>query len=342
MEGRPVSSAVSAKTELLKQRVAEEVESRREQLLELSRTIHANPELSWKEYEAAALVADTMRAAGFATELGAYGVETAVEAVIGDGDLTVAICAEYDALPGIGHGCGHNVIATVGVGAALALAPIAQEAGLRVKLLGTPAEEHGGGKVAMLKAGAWEDVDFSMMVHGMTGVDLGADARPSTAGDRFEGVFHGHTAHAAAMPEQGINAAAAATLALTALGLLRQTVPKSTNMTAFISLGGEATNVIPDKAVVQVELRAFDIDLACAEEAGAGLFRVPRSPPVAPGTGRRPNILCPGGLRPGAGRLLGRQPAHPRTHHHGRSERHQRRLDRHGQRGPRWCPRSIH
>lgn len=261
MEGRPVSSAVSAKTELLKQRVAEEVESRREQLLELSRTIHANPELSWKEYEAAALVADTMRAAGFATELGAYGVETAVEAVIGDGDLTVAICAEYDALPGIGHGCGHNVIATAAVGAALALAPIAQEAGLRVKLLGTPAEEHGGGKVAMLKAGAWEDVDFSMMVHGMTGVDIGADAMPSTAVDRFEVVFHGLTAHAAAMPEQGINAAAAATLALTALGLLRQTVPKSTNMNAFISLGGEATNVIPDKAVVQVELRAFDIDI---------------------------------------------------------------------------------
>ncbi len=295
MEGRPVSSAVSAKTELLKQRVAEEVESRREQLLELSRTIHANPELSWKEYEAAALVADTMRAAGFATELGAYGVETAVEAVIGDGDLTVAICAEYDALPGIGHGCGHNVIATVGVGAALALAPIAQEAGLRVKLLGTPAEEHGGGKVAMLKAGAWEDVDFSMMVHGMTGVDLGADARPSTAGDRFEGVFHGHTAHAAAMPEQGINAAAAATLALTALGLLRQTVPKSTNMTAFISLGGEATNVIPDKAVVQVELRAFDIDiwralkkrvLACFEGAaiatGCTWHWAPTEYPYAP------------------------------------------------------------
>ncbi|MFT3833561.1 MAG: amidohydrolase [Micropruina sp.] len=256
-----MSSAVSTKSELLKQRVAEEVASRREQLLELSRAIHANPELSWKEYAASALVADTMSAAGFTTELGAYGVETAVEAVIGDGDLTVAICAEYDALPGIGHGCGHNVIATAGVGAALALAPLANEAGLRVKLLGTPAEEHGGGKVAMLKAGAWEDVDFSMMVHGMTGVDIGAAAMPSTAVDRFEVVFHGLTAHAAAMPEQGINAAAAATLALTAIGLLRQTVPKATNMNAFISHGGEATNVIPDKVIVQVELRAFDLDI---------------------------------------------------------------------------------
>ncbi|MFT4217778.1 MAG: amidohydrolase [Micropruina sp.] len=255
------SSSIADKTQVLKRRVAEDVERRREQLLELSRAIHANPELSWKEYEASARIAEIMREAGFASELGAYGVETAVEAVIGDGDLTVAICAEYDALPGIGHGCGHNVIATAGVGAALALAPVAQEAGLRVKLLGTPAEEHGGGKVALLKAGAWEDVDFSMMVHGMTGQDVSAAGMASTAVDRFEVVFHGLTAHAAAMPEQGINAASAATLALTAIGLLRQTVPKSTNMNAFVSLGGEATNVIPDKAVVQVELRAFEIDI---------------------------------------------------------------------------------
>ncbi|MFT4295250.1 MAG: amidohydrolase [Micropruina sp.] len=291
-----MSSAGTADKALeLKQRVAQDVESRREQLLGLSRAIHANPELSWKEYQAAALVAQTMREAGFATELGAYGVETAVEAVIGDGDLTVAICAEYDALPGIGHGCGHNVIATAGVGAALALAPVAQEAGLRVKLLGTPAEEHGGGKVAMLKAGAWEDVDFSLMVHGMTGQDGSAAGMASTAVDRFEVVFHGLTAHAAAMPEQGINAAAAATLALTAIGLLRQTVPKQTNMNAFISLGGEATNVIPDKAVVQVELRAFEIDmwralkkrvLACFEGAaiatGCGWDWAPTEYPYAP------------------------------------------------------------
>ena len=142
--------------------------------------------------------------AGFAVEVGAYGLETAVEAIYGDGDLTVAICAEYDALPGIGHGCGHNVIASAGVGAALALAPVAKDAGLRIKLLGTPAEEHGGGKVPMLLAGAWEDVDFSLMVHGMTGEDSSATAFAATAVDRFEVVFHGLTAHAAGMPEHGI------------------------------------------------------------------------------------------------------------------------------------------
>ncbi|BAK33572.1 putative amidohydrolase [Microlunatus phosphovorus NM-1] len=249
------------KTQLLKDQAAAEVERRKPQLLELSREIHANPELSWQEFKASARIADIMRDAGFATELGAYGIETAVEATFGEGDLTVAVCAEYDALPGIGHGCGHNVIATAGVGAALALASVADEAGLRVKLLGTPAEEHGGGKVAMLLAGAWEDVDFSLMVHGMTGEDGSASGFHSTAVDRFEVIFHGLTAHAAAMPDQGINAAAAATLALTAIGLLRQHVPKETNMNAFVSLGGEATNVIPDKTVVQVELRAYDIDI---------------------------------------------------------------------------------
>jgi amidohydrolase len=244
-----------------KHRAAGEVEQRRDLLLDLSHTIHANPELSWEEHEAAALVAEVLSGAGFDVELGAYGVPTAVEAVYGDGDLTVAICAEYDALPGSGHACGHNVIAAAGVGAALALAPLADEAGLRVKLLGTPAEEHGGGKVSMLKEGAWEDVDFSLMVHGMTGQDHPAASFRSTAVDRFEVVFTGRTAHAAGMPEQGINAGAASTLALTAIALLRQQLPKETNLNAFTSLGGEATNIIPDRTVLQVELRAYDLDL---------------------------------------------------------------------------------
>ncbi len=260
----------------VKQRASDDVDARREQLIALSHTIHANPELSWEEHEAAALVARTLTEAGFDVELGAFGLPTAVEAVYGDGDLTVAICAEYDALPGIGHGCGHNVIAAAGVGAALALASVADEAGLRIKLLGTPAEEHGGGKVPMLLAGAWEDADFSLMVHGMTGEDASASSFAATAVDRFEVTFHGRTAHAAGMPEQGINAGSAATLALTAIGLLRQHLPKQVNLNAFVSHGGEATNIIPDRAVLQAEIRALDIDvwrdvkkrmLACFEGA---------------------------------------------------------------------------
>nr|WP_281347445.1 M20/M25/M40 family metallo-hydrolase [Kocuria coralli] len=167
----------------------------------------------------------------------------------------------------MGHACGHNVIAASGVGAALGLAKVAGDAGLRVKLLGTPAEEHGGGKVSLLEAGAFEDADFSLMVHGMTaspdmtGDSHSAKGMKSTAVDRFQVVYTGHTSHAAAAPELGINASNAAVLALNALAMLRQQLPKETNMNAFISLGGEATNIIPERTVVQVELRAYDLGI---------------------------------------------------------------------------------
>ncbi|WP_454294301.1 hypothetical protein [Salana multivorans] len=141
-----------------------EIERRRDDLIALSHAIHENPELSWQEHEAAALVGKTLSEAGFDVVVGAYDIPTAVEATFGDGDLTAVICAEYDALPGIGHACGHNVIASAGVGAALGLAAVANEAGLRVKLLGTPAEEHGGGKVSLLNAGAFEGADAKIVV----------------------------------------------------------------------------------------------------------------------------------------------------------------------------------
>ncbi|RBP63582.1 amidohydrolase [Brevibacterium sanguinis] len=251
----------------MKNRTSAKVDSLRELLLTLSHTIHANPELSWEEFESAKLIAETLNAAGFDTEVGAYGVETAVEAVTGSGDLVVAICSEYDALPGIGHGCGHNVIASAGVGAALALAEVADELGITVKLLGTPAEEHGGGKVAMLEAGAWEDADISLMIHGMTETpgmtadSHGARSMNATAVDRFKVDFTGKTAHAAGMPEQGINASNAAVLALNAIAMLRQHLPKEVNLNAFISEGGQATNIIPEHTTVQVEVRAFDLDI---------------------------------------------------------------------------------
>jgi amidohydrolase len=253
-----------------------EVMARSESLIELSHDIHDDPELSWEEHRAAARIAELLASAGFDVTVGAYDVPTAVEAVLGDGDLTVAICAEYDALPGIGHGCGHNVIAAAGVGAALALAPVARSVGLRVKLLGTPAEEHGGGKVALLRAGAFEDADFSMMVHGMTGTDTSAAGFTGTAVDRFEVTFHGRAAHAAGMPWEAVNAGAAATLALTAVALLRQHIVKSANLNGYISEGGQVTNIIPDRTVIQMEVRARDIDewrslkqraLACFEGA---------------------------------------------------------------------------
>jgi amidohydrolase len=256
-----IEPSVTIPPALARQRVSEELQQRRAELVQLSRAIHADPEVSYQEHRAAGRVAEMLRAGGFDVEVGAYGLETAVEAVTGDGDLTVVICAEYDALPAIGHACGHNIIAAAGVGAALALAAVAQEAGLRVKLLGTPAEEHGGGKVDLLLRGAWEDASFSLMVHGMTGADLPCSAFASTAVDRFAVTFTGVAAHAAGAPERGINAGAAATLALSALGLLRQHLPVGVNVNGFVSHGGEATNIIPDTTVVQVEVRAYDLDI---------------------------------------------------------------------------------
>ncbi len=274
---------------------AAEVARRSGTILHLSHEIHADPELSWHEHRAARRVADVLIEAGFAVETGVYGVATAVEAVHGDGDLTVAICAEYDALPGIGHACGHNMIAAAAVGAAMALMPVAERAGLRVKLLGTPAEEHGGGKVAMLTAGAWEDVDLSLMVHGTGGTDGHADAFDSTAVDRFEVTFTGRAAHAAGSPERGVNAGAAATLALTALAFLRQHIPAGSSVNGIISLGGEATNIVPDRTVLQAEVRAADLDvwrdlrrrvLACFEGAaiatGCEWSHAPTEHPYAP------------------------------------------------------------
>jgi amidohydrolase len=230
------------------------------ELLDVSHTLHANPELAFDEHKSAALLADRLRDAGFDVTVGCYGLDTAIEATYGSGDFVVAVCAEYDALPGIGHACGHNIIATAGLGAALALAAVADHAGIRVKLLGTPAEEHGGGKVLMLREGAWEDATVSLMVHGGPGVDMRCDEYGSQAVDRFQVTYSGHAAHAAAAPQQGVNALDAATIALTSIGLLRQQLPDNVRVAAIVSEGGEVTNVIPARTRIDAEVRAFDME----------------------------------------------------------------------------------
>ncbi len=243
-----------------KQAVRDELEKHKDAILELNHAIHADPEISWEEHRAVERIATFLREYGFDVKVGVYGCDTAFEAVIGDGDLTVALCSEYDALPVIGHGCGHNVIATIGVGAAIALAPLAQEAGLRLKLLGTPAEEHGGGKVAMLREGAWEDSAISMMVHGMSGHDTSAKIKLYTAVDRFKVTFHGLGAHAAASPWNAHSATSAAVLALNGIALLRQHMVPGVNMNAYIEESGHATNIIAEKSVIQMEVRALEVD----------------------------------------------------------------------------------
>lgn len=243
-----------------KQRSADAVRSWEQRLVEISHEIHDDPEIAFEEVRAANLVAGALRDAGFTATVGAFGVDTAIDASFGDGEFVVAICAEYDALPVIGHACGHNVIAAAGLGAAIALAAIADDAGLTVKLLGTPAEEHGGGKVLMLEGGAWEDATVSLMVHGAPGIDVRCESFATQAVDRFQITYTGRPAHAAAAPDKGVNALDAATIALTAIGLLRQQLPGTARTAAVITQGGEVTNIIPARTVLQAEVRSFDLD----------------------------------------------------------------------------------
>ena len=188
-------------------------------LVELSHAVHSHPELAFEEERAAAWVADAL-SGPFSIAAGVCELPTAFVATAGTGPLTVAICAEYDALPSIGHACGHNVIAAAAVGAGLALAPLADELGITVKVIGTPAEEKGGGKVLLLERGAFAGVHAAMMVHPMARDDM--EQMPCLAVQDYEVHFHGKTAHASAFPELGINAADAITVSQTAIGLLRQ------------------------------------------------------------------------------------------------------------------------
>ncbi len=230
----------------------------RERLVTLSHEVHAHPEVAFEEHRSAAAVQAVLADAGFAVEPGTAGLPTAFTATYGSGEFVVGICAEYDALPGIGHACGHNIIASSAVGAALGLAPLADELGITVKVLGTPAEEHGGGKVLMLEGGAFDDLTVAMMVHPGP-----LDAHPSitrTQGVcRFAATFTGRPAHAAAAPQLGINAADAAVVAQVAIGLLRQQLPATARVAAFVREGGRATNIIPERVVVDFEVREFDL-----------------------------------------------------------------------------------
>lgn len=227
-------------------------------LLRLSHEISDDPELAFAEVRAAERVAALLERRGFAVTRGAYELPTSVEGVFGTGDLTVVIPCEYDALPTVGHACGHNVIATASVGAALGLAEVADELGLRVVLLGTPAEEDGGGKILLLQRGAWDDAALSLMVHPAPAGQLPASGHLTLALEHIEIEFTGRAAHAAAMPHTGINAGDAVTLTQVGIGLLRQQLPKSIVVASRVVEAGEATNVIPARGLMEIEIRGTD------------------------------------------------------------------------------------
>ena len=226
-------------------------------LVALSRDIFAHPELNFAEHYSSARVADELERHGFTVERGAYDIETAFEARCGSGELVVAICAEYDALPSVGHACGHNVIAAAAVGAALALAGVADEAGLSVVVLGTPAEEGGGGKILMAERGAFDGVHCSMMVHPWATERLEATC---LAVDHFDVTFTGFEAHASAAPWKGRNAADAMVIAQVALGLLRQQLQPGDQLHGIVTNGGAAANVIPAKVTGRFMCRSLRLE----------------------------------------------------------------------------------
>jgi amidohydrolase len=240
-----------------KEEARRRIEQSRDQLIELSHRIHAHPELAFDETQAALAVAAMLSKAGLEVETGIAGMPTALAARTGAGPLHVAICAEYDALPGVGHACGHNMIAAMAVGAGIGLAQVADDAGLRISVLGTPAEEGGGGKVIMLDKGIFNDVHAAMMVHPSPFEMLEIRVIAITT---LKIRYRGKSAHASAFPELGINAADALVVAQTAIGLLRQQLRSTDRVHGIVTKGGDAPNIIPEETTATFYVRASTID----------------------------------------------------------------------------------
>ena len=245
---------------------AKAIDSAREELVAMAVDIHAHPELNYQEHHAAKLLSDTLEQHGFGVERGVGGVETAFRATLegggGDGP-TVAILAEYDALPEIGHGCGHNLIAMAAVGAGLGLkANLASLPG-RVVVIGTPAEEGGGGKIRLLDAGVFDDVDVCLSSHPSSNrtiipEDITMDESWSLAMVGYRYMYHGKAAHAAAAPEQGINALNAVIHLFNGIDALRQHLRDDVRIHGIITEGGLAPNVVPEFAAANFMLRCPD------------------------------------------------------------------------------------
>ncbi|MCP2046750.1 amidohydrolase [Paenarthrobacter histidinolovorans] len=254
------TTTTASPSDPLRQALAEGVTSWRPRVQALSEFLHANPEISFQEVRAAESITALLTEGGFDVIHGTAGLPTAFTATAGTGDLTVALCVEYDALPSVGHACGHNLIAGASIAAALALLPHVDELGITLKAIGTPAEEHGGGKVLMLERGAFDGVGLALMVHPVQdGVTYNPAGTTAQAVGRYEAVFTGKAAHAAAAPHLGVNAGDAAVLSQVAIGLLRQQIPGDHRVACYVAEAGHVTNIIPDHAVVPFECRAFTL-----------------------------------------------------------------------------------
>jgi len=237
----------------LKQAAEATVRELEPQLSEISHWMYHNPETAYQEHQASAKLAGFLGTNGLVVERPAWGLDSAFNATAGDQGPEVVICAEMDALPEVGHACGHNIIGTAAAAAGAALAPLTDTLGIRVRVLGTPAEEGHGGKVDLIRAGAFEGAAFAMMIHPGT-----VDAADPTclAVKRFTVAYHGKEAHAAGEPERGINALDAAVQAYASVGALRQAMLPSDRVHGVITYGGGAPNVIPGFTEMSFYVRA--------------------------------------------------------------------------------------
>ena len=267
---------MSIDTKALGARAVNAIDDRRDALFTLSRAIHAKPEIAFQEREAVLRLTEFLESAGFAVERGYRGVETSYRGDArgrGPGP-TVAILAEYDALPELGHGCGHNLIAMIGTAAAVGVQSVLDSLPGTLAAIGTPAEEGGGGKVALLRAGGFDGVDTAMMIHPTSGRSLAG--RHSLASNRVMVEFRGRAAHAASQPDQGINALDGILQLFNNVNAMRQQLRPDARVHGIITNGGSAANVIPDYAAARFSVRALDRRyqqevlrrfIACAEGA---------------------------------------------------------------------------
>ena len=262
--------------EAVKDRIDAVVDEHAGVLLDASHRIHAHPELGFQEHHAHEVLTTVLADAGLHVTPGAYGLETAFEARAGGGDgPTVAVLCEYDALPGIGHACGHNIIGTAGVGAGIAAAAVAAELGGNLVVLGSPAEEGGGGKIFLAERGAFDGVDAALMVH-PAGMDLARFG--AIAIQQVEVTYTGRAAHAAAAPQAGRNALDAAVLGYVNMAALRQHIRPDERIHGIFTEAGEAANVVPDHAAATWYVRSPTVKgleklearvLACLEAGAA-------------------------------------------------------------------------
>jgi amidohydrolase len=248
MEPSPLSEA--------KARLAAEIDGRGELLVDVSRQIHARPELNFEEHFAHGLLTTVLEGEGLSVTRSARGVGTAFEATAGSDGPQIAVLCEYDALPGIGHACGHNVIAAAGLGAGLAAAALADELGGRVVVVGSPAEEGGGGKVPLIEGGTFDDVEAAVMVHPADADLLSMDA---VALHQAHVTYSGEAAHAAAAPHKGRNSLDAAVLGYVNVAALRQHIEPTERVHGIITDGGHRANIVPHYARAEWIVRSSTV-----------------------------------------------------------------------------------